>query len=205
LIALPATQNDLFSPDAVVPGLRYYHNILTPSEEAALVTRFASLPFKRFEFHGYLGNRRIVSYGFRYDYAGRRLREADPLPAFLLPLRDRAAALMNVAPDAIAHGMVTEYAPGAGIGWHVDKPEFAEIVAFSFLSPCRLRLRRKVGQKWERRALEVAPRSAYLLRGAVREEWQHSIPALNALRYSVTFRSLRSEAERGKNGAGIAS
>jgi alkylated DNA repair dioxygenase AlkB len=191
LTNLTPSQPDLFSQSATPPGFTYRPDALTAEEEHALSAQFEKLPFKPFEFHGYLGNRRIVSYGARYDYAKRRLQPSDPLPPFLFDLRDRAAALLGSASDRITHGMVTEYAPGAGIGWHRDKPEFEDVVAFSFCAPCRLRFRRKVGDGWERRAFEVQPRAMYALRGEARWEWQHSIPPLEQLRYSVTFRTLR--------------
>jgi alkylated DNA repair dioxygenase AlkB len=176
---------------AAPPGFSYHPGALETADEQALVGTFADLPFKPFEFHGYLGNRRIVSYGWRYDYAGRRLRQSDPLPDFLFPLRERAAQFLAVAPVRIEHALITEYAPGAGIGWHRDKPEFENVVAFSLLAPARLRFRRKSEGGWDRRAIDVAPRSAYVLKGEARTHWEHSIPALAELRYSVTFRNLR--------------
>jgi alkylated DNA repair dioxygenase AlkB len=96
-----------------------------------------------------------------------------------------------LVPESLQQILVTEYPPGAPIGWHRDKPMFQDVVAISFLAPCLLRLRRRVGNRWERRSLEIMPRSAYVLSGAVRNEWEHSIPPVSALRYSVTFRSLR--------------
>jgi alkylated DNA repair dioxygenase AlkB len=89
----------------------------------------------------------------------------------------------------LEHALVTEYAPGAGIGWHRDRPVFADVIGISLLAPCRFRLRRKQGETWQRAALDLAPRSTYLLRGPVRYEWQHSIVPMEELRYSVTFRS----------------
>jgi len=176
-------------------GFRYRDDALTPAEEHAHVETFATLPFKPFEFHGYLGKRRIVSFGWRYDYAGRTVRQSTPLPDFLLPLRERAAGFAGIPVDQLQQALVTEYEPGAPIGWHRDKPEFGEVIAFSFLSPCRLRLRRRrdKGSSWERWAIEVQPRSVYLLRGMVRHEWEHSIPPVESLRYSLTFRTLRGE------------
>jgi alkylated DNA repair dioxygenase AlkB len=171
-------------------GFRYRDDVLTAQEERASVENFKALPFKPFEFHGYLGKRRIVSFGWRYDYAGRTLRQSAPLPDFLLPLRERAAEVAGLAGDLLQQALVTEYAPGAPIGWHRDKPEFGDVVAFSFLSPCRLRLRRRKDTGWERWAVDVQPRSAYLMRGPARHDWEHSIPPLETLRYSLTFRTL---------------
>ena len=87
--------------------------------------------------------------------------------------------------------LVTEYPPGATIGWHRDRPEFGDVVGISLLTPCVFRLRRRKGPGWERASLTVDRRSAYLLRGSVRTDWEHSIPAVAALRYSITFRTLR--------------
>jgi alkylated DNA repair dioxygenase AlkB len=181
-------QADLFQPPPA--GLVYRPEVVTEGMEAALVAAFSTLAFKPFEFHGYFGNRRVVSFGWRYDYAGRQVREAEPLPSFLWPLREQAGAIARLPPADFAQTLVTEYAPGAGIGWHRDKPEFKDVVAFSLLAPCTLRFRRRRDEGWERRSLAVAPRSAYLLRGEARSVWEHSIPPLAALRYSVTFRNL---------------
>jgi alkylated DNA repair dioxygenase AlkB len=179
----------LASAVAAPAGFDYRPDAISQHEERDLVDRFEALPFEPFEFHGYRGKRRIVSYGWRYDYAGRRLRGSDPIPGFLLPLRGRAASLAALPADGLTQVLVTEYAPGAGIGWHRDKAIFEDVLAVSFVSPCRLRLRRKEGAAWRRWSLEIAPRSLYLLRGPSRREWQHSVPPVAALRYSVTFRS----------------
>jgi alkylated DNA repair dioxygenase AlkB len=150
------------------------------------------LPFREFEFHGYTGKRRVVSFGWHYDFSGRRLRKADDIPDFLLALRSAAAAFAGLEPEALRHVLVTEYGPGSGIGWHRDKAMFGETVGVSLLSPCVLRLRRKAGERrWERANVEAEPRSAYLLSGPARSEWEHSILRVDALRYSITFRNLR--------------
>jgi alkylated DNA repair dioxygenase AlkB len=178
------------------PGFRYRDDALTPDEERGYAERFRTLPLKPFEFRNYLGKRRVLSFGWRYDYTGRRVRESAPLPDFLLPLRERAGELSGVAADTLQQALVTEYEPGAPIGWHRDKPEFGEVLAFSFLSPARLRLRRREGTGWQRWAIEVQPRSLYVLSGPARQEWEHSIPPLEALRYSVTFRTFLGERGR---------
>lgn len=134
----------------------------------------------------------MVSFGWHYDFSGRQLRKANDIPDFFLPLRRVVAAFAGMEPAALQHVLVTEYGPGAGIGWHRDKSVFGETVGVSLLSTCVLRLRRKTGEKrWERVNLQVESRSAYLLSGAARSEWEHSIPPVEALRYSVTFRGLR--------------
>jgi len=188
-----ADQFDLFgAPASPLPeGLRYAPGVIAPEAAARLVEAFAALPFEAFDFHGFKGNRRIVSYGGRYDFSASRLREAEPVPDFLLPVRQAAAAFAGLAPEDLAQGMVTEYAPGAGIGWHRDRPEFDRVVGLSFVSEATMRFRRRRGAGWERASLRLEPGSAYLLDGPARREWQHSIAPGERLRYSVTFRSLR--------------
>jgi alkylated DNA repair dioxygenase AlkB len=177
---------------ALPEGFRYQPELIGPEEEAALLSFVRGLPFRDFEFHGYTGKRRVASFGWHYDFSARHLRKADDIPDFLLALRPAAAAFAGMEPEQLRHVLVTEYGPGAGIGWHRDKSVFGETVGVSLLSPCVLRLRRKVGERrWERANLTAEPRSAYLLSGAARAEWEHSIPAVDALRYSITFRNLR--------------
>lgn len=179
-------------PPAWPEGFRYAPDLLSPAEERELVRHVGALPFAGFEFHGFVGKRRVVSFGWQYDFNEHRLREAHDLPAFLLPLRDRAAAFAGLGSDGdFRHAVVTEYAPGAGIGWHRDKAVFGRVVGVSLGSPCTLRFRRRRGTGWDRTSGTVEPRSAYLLAGPARDEWEHSIPAVDQLRYSVTFRDVR--------------
>ena len=117
------------------------------------------------------------------------------IPAFLLPLRNKAAEFANLSEDRLQHALITEYAPGAAIGWHRDRPEFEDVIGISLGAPCLFRFRRKKGAGWERASIELQPRSAYLLRGPARWDWQHSIPSVDKLRYSITFRSLRKSKE----------
>jgi alkylated DNA repair dioxygenase AlkB len=189
---MKATQTDLFEPAPKLPeGFRYRDDLISAEEERGLVERLTGLPFAPFEFHGYLGKRRVVSFGWHYDFSTEAIRRAENIPTFLLPLRNRAAAFAGVDPAGLQHILVTEYAAGAGIGWHRDKAVFEEVVGVSLLSPCVLRLRRQTGTGWKRASLTLAPRSAYLLAGPARTEWEHSVPAVDSLRYSVTFRNLR--------------
>ncbi|HLY05410.1 MAG TPA: alpha-ketoglutarate-dependent dioxygenase AlkB [Rhizomicrobium sp.] len=186
---MAATQRELFAGSDLPEGFRYAGDVLTETQGRTLAEQFATLPFKPFEFHGYLGKRRIVSFGYRYDYGARALRDSTALPGFLLALREIAAEFARLPAENFEQALVTEYAPGAGIGWHRDKPMYSEVIALSFLAPCMLRFRRKRGDSWDRRKQSLAPRSAYLLSGAARWEWYHSIPGVDALRYSVTFRN----------------
>lgn len=185
-----AIKSDLFDAAPSPPdGFSYWPDAVTRCEEDAWVRQLEALPFKPFEFHGYLGRRRIVSFGWRYDYAGRALRTSEPISAFLQPLLQRAATVADIDPQRLQQVLVTEYDTGVTIGWHRDKPMFEDVIALSFSATCRLRLRRKRGARWERWSTEIAPRSIYRLSGAARREWEHSIPPVAALRYSVTFRS----------------
>ena len=185
-------QLDIFGAAPAFPeGFRYRAELLSPADERALVEHVRALPFREFVFQGYTGKRRVVSFGWRYDFDTATLCPADPMPDFLLGLREAAAAFAGTAADHLAQALVTEYSAGSAIGWHRDRPVFGDVVGVSLLAPCTFRLRRPAGASWECVSLTAEPRSAYLLRGPVRAEWEHSIPAVAALRYSVTFRSLR--------------
>jgi alkylated DNA repair dioxygenase AlkB len=198
-----AEQTDLFARAPARPeGFAYRDDAIAPADEAALLAQFQALPFKPFEFHGYLGNRRVIAFGWRYDYAGRELRPSDPIPSFLLALRAQAASFAGIAPESLQQVLINEYAPGAGIGWHRDKPMFEEVIAISLGAPCTLRLRRKHGNGWQRFAQTAQPRSAYLLRGASRQAWEHSVPPVARLRYSVTFRNFAPAVGPPRNPAG---
>jgi alkylated DNA repair dioxygenase AlkB len=164
---------------------------VSPADERALVEAVGALPFREFVFQGYTGKRRVVSFGWGYDFEAEALRPADAMPAFLLALREVAAAFAGTAPERLAQALVTEYSPGAAIGWHRDKGVFGDVNGVSLLAPCTFRLRRPVGDGWERRSLTAMPRSGYLLSGPARTVWEHTIPAVAALRYSITFRTLR--------------
>ena len=187
-----SSQGELFARGPAMPdGFRYRPDFVSAEEERALAAQLATLPFRAFEFHGFLGRRRVVSFGWRYVFDGSGLEPAEPMPDFLLPLRERAAAFAGLEAEAFAHVLLTEYEAGATIGWHRDRSVFGEVAGISLLAPARLRFRRKQGARWERAAIDVAPRSAYLLTGPARAEWEHSIPAVESLRYSITFRTLR--------------
>jgi alkylated DNA repair dioxygenase AlkB len=182
---------DLFNTDVGPPaGLRYRPELLTPDEETTVVAMFEGLPFREFEFHGFLGKRRVVSFGWRYDFNGGGLQKTQAIPDFLLPMRERAAAFAELPASSLAHVLLTEYRPGAAIGWHKDRSVFGDVVGVSLLSAATLRMRCKSGRGWRRALLRLQPRSAYLLRGLARTQWEHSIPAVVSLRYSVTFRTL---------------
>lgn len=185
-------QLGFFANGQVLPeGFRYQPDVLAKSDEQALITRLGELPLKEFDFHGFKGKRRVVSYGWHYDFGARELQPATEIPEFLRPVRAVAAEFAGLRDGDLPHVLVIEYAAGAAIGWHRDKDVFGDVIGISLRSACNFRLRRKVGAKWERASIIAEPRSAYLLRGPARTEWEHSIPAVESLRYSITFRSLR--------------
>lgn len=182
-------QPDLFAPPTP-EGFRYTPDLVTPAKEATLAARLAALPFEPFDFHGHLAHREVVGFGHRYDYASRQVQAAAPIPDFLLPLRARVADLAGLPPEAFEQLLINRYRAGAGIGWHRDKPHFDVVAGVSLLSPCTLRFRRRTPTGWDRLAVPLAPRSAYLLTGPARHDWEHSIAAHAEPRYSITFRTL---------------
>jgi alkylated DNA repair dioxygenase AlkB len=184
-------QRDLFGSPATPEGFRYEPDCISEDDERALAEHIAALPLEGFRFQGFVAKRRVMYFGWRYDFDHSRFEETQVIPEFLLPLRARAAQFANLAPDDLAHALVTEYAPGTQIGWHKDRPVFEDVIGVSLMSPCTFRFRRQAGAKWERYAVTAEPRSMYLLRGPARWEWEHSIPAVETLRYSITFRTLR--------------
>ena len=193
LVVRETPQADLFGAAAspISPeGFRYQPDLLSPEEEAELVAELAGLPFEPFDFHGHLAHRHVVGFGYRYDYASRTVRTAAPIPAFLEPLRRKVGAFAGKPPEVFEQVLINQYRPGAGIGWHKDKPHFEEVVGVSLLSPCTFRFRKKAGERWDRMSLSVDSRSAYLMTGPSRHIWEHSIPPLDQRRYSITFRTL---------------
>ena len=171
---------------------------MPPEEEQELLERLRELPLKEFEFHGYTGKRRVMSFGWHYDFGSEKLQQTDEIHSFLLILQERAAAFAGLEVRDLPHALVTEYSPGTTIGWHRDKGVFDQVVGISLASACTFRFRRKSSSTWERYSLIVEPRSAYLLSGASRSVWEHSIPAVETLRYSITFRSLRPGVVKGR-------
>ena len=172
-------------------GFIYRPHFLTSAEQQALLDQIRSLEFHEVRMHGVVARRRVIQYGWKYAFDGARLSEGPPLPEFLLEVRSRAAELASVTPEALSEALITEYQPGAPIGWHRDAPGFGIVVGISLLSACRFRFRRGPERGSERVSLTLEPGSAYVLSGPSRTEWQHSIPEVETLRYSITFRTLR--------------
>jgi alkylated DNA repair dioxygenase AlkB len=173
-------------------GLRYVAEFIPPALESELIGHVAALPLQPFQFGAFEGKRRVASFRFRYDYTLQRLQPAESLPGWLLPLIRQVEAYGGPS-TRIAQVLCTEYDVGVGIGWHRDKPHFDRIFGLSLGSPCKFRFRRAVGVKWQRYTLEAAPRSLYMMSGESRHIWEHSIPAVEAPRYSITFRTMADE------------
>ncbi len=173
-------------------GLRYEPELLTSTEEAGLAAAVGGYPFEEVRMRGQTALRTVRHFGFTYGYESWRLAPGAELPAELAALRTRCAAFAGVEPAALAQALVTRYPPGATIGWHRDAPVFGPtVVGVSLLAPCRMRFQRGAGSERKVFELALAPRSAYVLTGPSRWAWQHSIPPVPGLRYSVTFRTLR--------------
>jgi alkylated DNA repair dioxygenase AlkB len=186
-----AVQRSLFDKQELAPGgLGYWSEFVSGAEERLLVERIAALDLAPFQFGTYEGKRRVVSFGWSYDFSRHHLEPAAPPPSWIAPFASRVEAFASLKPGAIGHILFTEYAPGAAIGWHRDKKDFDLVFGLSLAAACPFRFRRKSGKRWERFTLDVQPRSLYLMTGEARWSWEHSIPAMAALRYSVTFRTL---------------
>jgi alkylated DNA repair dioxygenase AlkB len=183
-------QLGLFSPATNAPeGLRYAAEFISPAVERELIGHIATLPLQPFQFGAYEGKRRVASFGFRYDYTLKRLQEADPMPSWLVRLIGSVEAFGGPSTN-IQQVLCTEYDVGVGIGWHRDKPHFDRIFGLSLGAPCKFRFRRPAGDKWQRYTLDAEPRSLYGMSGDSRMIWEHSIPGVEAPRYSITFRTM---------------
>ena len=196
-------QDKLFDdlPSAWPEGLRYEEGFLDAGEEAALLAQVAALPLAPMQYRQYTALRRVVSYGGKYDFGAQRLHDAAPIPDWLEPLRAKAAAWLRTAPQDFTQALVAEYRPGTPLGWHRDVPDFEDVVGISLLNEAVLRFRpwpHETGKKAEVVKLVVAPRSIYLLGGASRWAWQHSVAPTKLLRYSITFRTFAQRRVRGR-------
>jgi alkylated DNA repair dioxygenase AlkB len=179
------------SPSVIREGWTYSEQFLTLAQEAELLAVIRALPFQNAQYKEWSARRRIVSFGGRYDYAHHELNAAPPIPQFLHPLRQQVSAWTGIAEDRLQHAMVAEYQPGTPLGWHRDVPLFEEVIGISLLGSARLRFRPYPPRPGQRTmfAVELAPRSAYIMRAAARWEWQHAVSPTKDLRYSITFRT----------------
>lgn len=180
----------------LIGGLRYEEEVISKAEEHSLIARLSALDLTPFRFHGWLGNRKTRSYGWRYDFDNASFAPTDPIPDWLKPARERAAAFAELPPEDFVHVLLAQYDPGAGIGWHRDRDVFDTVVGISLNTPATLRFRERIGSRFNRANLEVRPRSAYLLTGGARYDWEHSIAPGQSVRFSITFRSLSEKGPR---------
>jgi alkylated DNA repair dioxygenase AlkB len=183
-------QPDLFGPPPLA-GLSTVEDIVTPEEEWRLTAAIDAAELAPFRYQGWEGRRLTATFGWRYDFEDGSFRPAEPIPDWLLPLREKAAHFAGLEPADLAQALLTRYDPGAGIGWHKDRPVFEHVVGVSLGAVATMRLRRRRPEGgFDRRSVPLAPRSAYHLSGEARHGWEHSIPEMEATRWSITFRSL---------------
>ena len=193
-IRLVSTLFPTLFEEALPTGIEQVKNIISPMEEAELIRAIDMAGLEPFRFQQWLGKRLTRSFGWRYDFTDSSFGETEALPDWLLPLRARAAEFAGLAADALVQALVIRYDPGAGIGWHRDRPVFEHVVGVSLGAPAVLRLRRRRADdgKFDRAEVPLEPRGAYHLSGEARHVWEHSIAPMDAPRWSVTFRSLAS-------------
>jgi len=186
---LIAVQPDLFG-EAGLAGLSQADEFVTPGEEQMLIASIDAADLSPFRFHGWLGKRLTASYGWRYDFDDASFAPAEAIPDWLLPLRAKAARFARLPPDELVQALLIRYDPGAGIGWHRDRPVFEHVLGISLGAPATMRFRRRKPGGFDRASVHLAPRSIYHLTGEARHEWEHSIAAMEERRWSITFRSL---------------
>jgi alkylated DNA repair dioxygenase AlkB len=195
-------QADLFgqtvSPPCGPDGFDYWPDLLSEGEQADVVAALQTLDYRPYEHRGYQGRRRIAAFSRGDLTAVLGGSPQAPWPGFLEDLFACLAARLDLDGRAYVQALVNEYAPGAGIGWHRDRPQYGEVVGLSLLAPCVMRLRRPVHGGWVRQSVPLSPGSIYRLRGAARQDWEHSINPMTALRYSITFRTLVGQVGTGR-------
>jgi alkylated DNA repair dioxygenase AlkB len=179
-----------------IAGLKYRDELISRSDEEQLIGRLMALDLAPFRFHGFIGNRKTRSFGWRYDFDDASFTRTEPIPDWLEPLRAKAAAFGGTNPEDFVHVLLARYDPGAGIGWHRDRDVFENVVGVSLATPATLRFRQRTAGGFRRTTVPLEPRSAYLLSGPSRWDWEHSITAGDRLRFSITFRTLSEKGRR---------
>jgi alkylated DNA repair dioxygenase AlkB len=179
----------------IIPGLATAEDFVTQAEEQALIAAIDHETLTPFQFHQWTGKRLTHSFGWSYDFQTGALTQAEPLPPWLLPLRHRAAAFARLAPADLVQALLIRYDPGAGIGWHKDRPIYQDVIGISLGAPATMRFRRPHGPRWHRATAPLAPCSIYHLSGEVRTAWEHSISPITHPRYSLTFRSFSAQGQ----------
>ena len=192
---MSAAQPALFDAP-LLAGLRQVDDIVTPDEEQRLSEMINKVELSPFRFHGWLGKRLTASFGWRYDFDDARLQSADPIPDWLLPIREKSALMVGLKPYDFAQSLLVRYDPGAGIGWHRDRPVFEHVIGISLGASTTMRFRRRRAGGFDRASVPLAPRSLYHLTDDVRWKWEHSIQPMDVTRWSITFRSLSQKSAR---------
>ena len=182
--------------EPLIAGLTYEDDFISKAEEKKLLDRLIALELAPFRFHGWQGNRKTQSFGWRYDFDDASFTRTEPVPDWLRPVREKVAALAELAPEDFVHVLLARYDPGAGIGWHRDRDVFEKVVGVSLNTPATLRFRQRTATSFRRASLKLEPRSAYLISGESRWDWEHSITPGDQLRFSITFRTLSDKGRR---------
>ena len=190
-----ASQPNLFDAP-LIPGLSFRDELVTAAEERDLIARIEQVELAPFRFQGWLGKRQTASFGWRYDFDDASFGPTEPIPDFLLPVRAAAASFARLPEADLVQALITRYDPGAGIGWHRDRPVFEHVVGISLESAATLRFRRRRDQGFDRVAVPLPPRSVYHLSGEARHGWEHGIAEMTVRRWSITFRSLSAKLDR---------
>ena len=178
-------------------GLRYLPDFITEDEEQYLLAKIGELDFKAVVLLGVEAKRTVVPFGFDYAYDFRDVHPIGALPSWLHDLRDRAANVAQLPGENFDQSLVTRYPAGAGIGWHRDAPKFdSTVLGLSLASEAMLRFRRTIDGATQQYVLRLAARSLYVMSGAARWVWQHSLNPTKALRYSITLRCVRRTAKQ---------
>ncbi len=190
-------QSTLFDIGTTLPnGFVYRPDFLTKEEEAELISYFGDLPLEHPMTEEYAAKRRIMNFGWGYDFEHERLVKGPPLPPFLAGVQRKVAKWLDIPMTRVVEALITEYTGGAQIGWHRDNESFDAIIGISLGSWCRMRLRPLSSRTRGRRSgkevtwINLEPRSAYLMQNESRWLYQHSIPKVENLRYSITLRTL---------------
>jgi alkylated DNA repair dioxygenase AlkB len=202
---MPKVNDDLtlFDASARVPdGFIYLQNFISEAEEQELIRDIQKVQLEPFKYYQFTGKRRTANFGWQYEFGASAITAAPEMPPFLLPLRTRAGKIFNIDPSSLIQTSIIEYSTGSPIGWHRDIPHFGVVVGVSLGAACRMRFRKysRVRSKKLNRdevlSMELQPRSIYLMSGASREIWQHSIPPVKELRYAIMMRTLRAKPEK---------
>ena len=190
-----STMLDLFDAP-IVPGLTLLSDFVSSPDEADLIAHINAESLSPFRFQKWTGKRLTRSYGWSYDFENGSFAPAEPIPEWLHSIKARAANFAGLNPADLVQALLIRYDPGAGIGWHKDRPVFERVVGISLGNAATLRLRRRTTSGFDRAKADLPPRSIYRLSGEVRDQWEHSIAAMDMPRWSVTFRSLSSKGRR---------